>query len=91
MRRASRKRGECDGPWKCAAAARQRQTRVRNAATGWTTKMEDSDFRVLEGRLKSPPVLSILSARIVSHDVAGKKRYRAMNSLPVYPTWILVH
>jgi hypothetical protein len=64
IRRASRKRGECDGPWKCAAPARQRQTRVRNAAIGWTIRMDESDFRVLEGRLKSPPVLSILSAGI---------------------------
>lgn len=62
IKRASKKRGECDGPWKCAAPARQRQTRVRKAATGWTIRMDESDFRVLEGRLKSPPVLSILSA-----------------------------
>jgi hypothetical protein len=61
MRSARRKRGECDGAWKWAAAARQRQTRVRKAATGWTMRIDDSDLRALEGRLKSSPVLLISS------------------------------
>lgn len=51
--RARRKRGECEGPWKCAEAARQRQTRVRKAATGCTIRIDESDLRALEGRLKS--------------------------------------
>jgi hypothetical protein len=34
MRSANRNRGECEGAWKWAAIARQRQMRVRNAATG---------------------------------------------------------
>ena len=35
-----RKRGECEGRWKCAAIARPRHTSTKNAAIGWTIKME---------------------------------------------------
>lgn len=45
---------------------------MRKAATGWTIKIDERDFRVLEGRLKSPPVLSILSTMVVSHEIAGR-------------------
>lgn len=36
-----------------------RQTRVRNAATGWTMRIEESEFRALDGRLKSALVTSV--------------------------------
>lgn len=62
IRSANKKRGEWEGAWKWAAIARQRQMRVRKAATGWMMRIADSDFRVPEGRLKSSPVLLISSA-----------------------------
>jgi hypothetical protein len=62
MSSVNRKRGEWEGAWKWAAIARQRQMRVRRAATGWMIRIEDSDFRGPEGRLKSSPVLLISSA-----------------------------
>lgn len=55
MSKASRNRGECEGPWKWAAPARQRQTRFKNAAIGCTIRMAESDLRVLEGRSNSLP------------------------------------
>lgn len=37
-----------------------KQTKVKKAATGWTTRMADREFRALEGRLKSPLSLSFV-------------------------------
>jgi len=45
-----RYRGECEGAWKCAAAARISMTRVKNAAIGWTIRIEEMLFLVSNGR-----------------------------------------
>jgi hypothetical protein len=69
IRRPSRYRAECDGEWKCAAAASPRQTRFINAAMGCTMRMEERVCRELKGRLKSlflPASLKRVSATKVS-------------------------
>lgn len=38
---AKRNLGECEGPRKCEAAASSVQTRVMNAATGWTIRIDE--------------------------------------------------
>ena len=48
----SRYRGECDGEWKCAVAARISMIRVNSAATGWTTRIAERVVLVLVGRSK---------------------------------------
>jgi len=53
MRTPRRKRGLWDGEWKCAATARAKQIRVRKVAMGWTTRIEERECRVAEGREKS--------------------------------------
>jgi len=46
---ARRYRGECAGEWKCAATASRKQISVMNAATGWTMRIEVSEWRVADG------------------------------------------
>lgn len=72
--KARRKRGECDGLWKWAAAARQRQTRVRKAATGCTIRIDESDLRALDGRLKSLLLLLIPAADELSYRTHSRQR-----------------
>lgn len=50
----SRYRGECEGAWKCAVAARISMTRVKKAATGWTTRIAERVVLVPSGRSKLP-------------------------------------
>ena len=58
MSKARRYLGELEGEWKCVATASPKQTSVRNAETGCTMRMEESECRVADGRVKSP-VLSL--------------------------------
>lgn len=37
-----------------------KQIKVRKAATGWTTRMPDKEFRALDGRLNSPLLFSVV-------------------------------
>jgi len=53
IKSARRNRGECDGPRKCNAAPRSVQTSVIKAATGCTTRIEESAWRLSEGSVKS--------------------------------------
>jgi hypothetical protein len=47
-----RYRGECEGEWKCAAAASINITRVKRPAIGWTMRMADRVALVEVGRSK---------------------------------------
>lgn len=53
INRARRYRGEWAGEWKCAATESPKHISVRNAATGWTMSIEESECRVADGREKS--------------------------------------
>ena len=62
MKRPSRNRGECAGLWKCAAMARMVQISARKAATGWITRIEDSELRVPSGSEKSSLEMPLMSS-----------------------------
>jgi len=70
IKSASRNRGECDGPRKCSAAPRSVQTSVIKAATGCTTRIEESACRLSEGSVKSFVVEKIpaIRMRLVSYS-----------------------
>jgi hypothetical protein len=46
MKSSSRYRAECDGEWKCEVTAKMNMTSVMKAATGCTTNIVESVFRV---------------------------------------------
>lgn len=62
MRSARRKRGECEGEWRCDNAASIVQTRVRKAATGWTMRIDGSEERALLGSVKSESLSCVLKS-----------------------------
>lgn len=68
MRSARRKRGECEGEWRCDNAASMVQTRVKKAATGWTIRIDGSEERALLGSVKSESLSCVLksNSRLVS-------------------------
>lgn len=73
MSKARRYRGEWDGERKWAAAAMIKQTKVRNAATGCTIRMEERELRAVVVKLRSGSLVSRIPSRhpevsLVSHS-----------------------
>jgi hypothetical protein len=66
-----------------------KQTRVRKAATGWTTRMAEREFRALEGRLKSPLSLSFVP-KMFSISLAYPFRSQMVKTYQCHiPPWLL--
>lgn len=68
-----RYRGECEGAWKCADAARMSMTKVKRAAMGCTIRMAESVVLVALGRSKVAVSESVNSPSTV-HQYVYKQR-----------------
>jgi len=93
IKSARRNRGECDGPRKCNAAPRSVQTSVMKAATGCTTRIEESAWRLSEGSVKSfvvekMPAIQTRLVRCSCSYVLTSTHQRDSQPAPVctYPT-----
>jgi hypothetical protein len=66
MKMPRRYRGECEGEWKCAAAARPNITSVKRAATGWMMRMAERLVLVPVGRSKLEFWAVLMSGDVLS-------------------------